>query len=148
MLANKYQKILFVASSIGNVVAQEINKDRREIFNQSSTLNAQIVFLNSYLEAREMECTISSALAMVLMHRNFTWSNKVTPSGLSASIISSRDIINNETLWKRIVLDYSIIHEILNSFTNAKRIWYCYEGDTHLMKHSSLVNYFTQWMTE
>ena len=98
MLANKYQKILFVASSIGNVVAQEINKDRREIFNQSSTLNAQIVFLNSYLEAREMECTISSALAMVLMHRNFTWSNKVTPSGLSASIISSRDIINNETL--------------------------------------------------
>lgn len=112
-LARKYQKMLLVASSLGNVVAQDINEEGKEFFSQTSTLNAQI-FLNSYLEAREVECTISSALATVLMHGSFTWSNEVTPSGLSASVISSRDIINNDTLYEGIVLDFSIKHEISN----------------------------------
>ena len=49
-LAKKYQKMLLVASSVGNVVAQEIKTEGREFFNQSSTLNAQI-YLNSFLEA-------------------------------------------------------------------------------------------------
>ena len=110
-LAKKYQQMILVASSVGNVTAQELNEDGKEFFNQSSTLNAQI-YLNSYLEAREIECTISSALATVLMHGSLTWSNEITPSGLAASVISSRDIINNDTLYEGIVLDYSIRHEI------------------------------------
>ena len=134
-LAKKYQKMLLVASSVGNVVAQEIKTEGREFFNQSSTLNAQI-YLNSFLEAWEIECTISSALATVLMHGSLTWSNEITPSGLASSVISSRDIINIDTLYKGIVLDYSIKHEISNkSLKKLTKTQVLYPTDIESMIH-------------
>lgn len=110
-LAKRHKQMLLVASSQGNVTCTDLNQDGLEFFNQSSTLHAQI-YLNSYLEARDIDCAISSALATILMHGSFTWSNAVTPSGLSASVISSKDVLNNDTLYEGIVLDYSIKHDI------------------------------------
>ena len=134
-LAKKYQKMILTASSSGNVTAQEINEEAREFFNQSSTLNAQI-YLNSFLEAREIECTISSALATVLMHGSLTWSNEVTPSGLASSVISSRDIIHNDTLYEGIVLDYSIKHEISGeSLKKLTKTQVLYPTDIESMIH-------------
>ncbi len=46
------------------------------------------------------------------MHGSFLWSNDITPSALSSSIITTKDIMNNDTLYERIVLDYAIKHEI------------------------------------
>ena len=112
-LAKKYQHMLLVASSFGTVTCTHLNPDGLEFFSQSSSLHSQI-FLNSYLEARDIDCSISSALATILMHGSFTWANAVTPSGLASSVISSKDIMNNDTLYEGIVLDYSIKHEITN----------------------------------
>ena len=50
----------------------------------------------------------------MLRHGSFTWSIKVTPSDFSESRISSKDKINNDTLYKGILLDYSMEHEISN----------------------------------
>ena len=50
--------------------------------------------------------------------------NAVTPSELVGSIISTKDVINNDTLYECIVLDYSIKHDIsdksLNKLTKTK----------------------------
>ena len=103
--------MILVASSRGDVTATKMNNDGIEFFQQSSSLLAKI-FLNSYLESRDIECTISSAQATILMHGSFLWTNTITPSGLAASVITTKDIIGNDTLYKGIVLDYSIKHEI------------------------------------
>ena len=110
-IAKKYQQMILVASSKGDVVGTDVSEEGREFFKQSSSLLAQI-FLNSYLEARDIECTITSAQATILLHGSFLWSNAVTPSGLSASIISTKDIMGNDTLYEGIVLDYSTKYEI------------------------------------
>ena len=49
-IAPKYQKMLLIASSHGEVLPMELNDQAMEFFNQSSVLNAQI-FLNSHLES-------------------------------------------------------------------------------------------------
>jgi len=122
-LPKKHQQMMLVASSIGNVQCTNLNPTGLDFFNQSSSLHAQI-FLNSYLEARDIDCTISPALTTILMHGSFTWSNAVTPSGLASSVISSKDIMNNDTLYEGIVLDYTTKHEIsgesLSKLTKTK----------------------------
>ncbi len=125
-LAKKYQNMLLVASSFGTVTCTHLNPDGLEFFSQSSSLHSQI-YLNSYLEARDIDCSISSALATILMHGSFTWANAVTPSGLASSVILSKDIMNNDTLYEGIVLDYSIKHEIndesLSKLTKTKVLY-------------------------
>ena len=44
--------------------------------------------------------------------RELLWSNAITPSDFSASVISTKDIISNDTIHDRIILDYSTKHEI------------------------------------
>ena len=122
-IAKKYQRMMLVASSRGNVIPTTLNDDAIEFFSQSTSLLAQI-HLNSYLESKDIECTVSTALATILMHGSFLWVNSVNPSGLSASVISSKDVINNDTLYDGIVLDYTTKHEIsddsLNKLTKTK----------------------------
>ena len=110
-IAKKYQKMMLIASSRGDVVNTNLNDEALDFFSQSSSLLAQI-FLNSYLEAKDIVCSISTALTTILMHGSFLWSNAVNPSGLSASVISTKDVINNDSLYDGIVLDYTIKHEI------------------------------------
>ena len=105
--------MMLVASSVGNVTSTNLNSEGLEFFNQSNSLHAQI-FLNSYLKAKDIDCSISLALATILMHRSLTWSNAVMPSGLVASFISSKDIPINDSLYQGIILDYSIKYEILD----------------------------------
>jgi hypothetical protein len=116
-IAPKYQKMLLVASSHGEVVPTELNEQAMEFFNQSSVLNAQI-FLNSHLEALKIDCSISSALTTSLMHGSFLWSSSLTPSGLASLVITSSDIIGTDTLQEGIVLDYSTKHEMSNNSLN------------------------------
>ena len=82
-IAKKYQRMMLVASSRGDIVKMNLNEEAMEFFGQSTSLLAQI-FLNSYLEARDIECTISTTLTTILMHGSFLRSNTVNPSGLSA----------------------------------------------------------------
>ena len=116
-IANKYQKMVLIASSKGDVVNTELNGGAMEFFNQSTLLLVQI-FLNSFLEARDIECTVSTALASILMHGRFLWLDAANPSGLASSVILSKDIINSDTLYNGIVLDYLIKHEISDDYLN------------------------------
>ena len=117
---------MLIASSKGDVISTDLNEEALDFFSQSSSLLAQI-FLNSFLEARDIDCTILTALATILMHGSMLWSNAVTPSGLSASVISTKDILNNDSIYEGIVLDYSIKHEItddsLHKLTKTKIIY-------------------------
>ena len=57
-LAKRHKQMMLVASSHGNVSCTNLNPDGIEFFSQSSSLHAEI-FLNSYLEAHDIDCTIS-----------------------------------------------------------------------------------------
>ena len=103
--------MILVVSSRRDVVSSDINENGLEFFKQSTSLLAQI-YLNSYLESKDIECSVSLALVIILMHGSFLWSNAVTPSGLSASVITTKDIIANNSLHNGIVLDYSMKHKI------------------------------------
>ena len=46
----------------------------------------------------------------------------MTPSGLSASVISTKDIISNNSLYEGIVLDYSIKYKITDIETTIQRL--------------------------
>ena len=54
---------MLIASSKGDVISTDLNKEALDFFSQSSSLLAQI-FLNGFLEARDIDCTISTALAV------------------------------------------------------------------------------------
>ena len=110
-IAPKYQRMLLVASSQGEVVPSELSKEAMEFFAQSSVLHAQI-FLNSLLESERIECSVSPAMTTSLMHGSFLWASALTPSGLAPSVISSLDFLANDTLQEGIVLDYSTKFEI------------------------------------
>ena len=110
-IAPKYQKMILIASSQGEVVPSELSPEAMEFFSQSSTLHAQI-FLNSLLESERIECQISPAMTTSLMHGSFLWSSSLSPSGLASSVISSSDLLTSDTLHEGIVLDYSTRHEI------------------------------------
>ena len=110
-LAPKYQRMLLVASSQGEALPVDMNKDALDFFSQSSVLNAQI-FLNSLLDSLKIECSASSALTTSLMHGSFLWASTLTPSGLASSVISSIDIIRTDALQEGIILDYSTKHEM------------------------------------
>ena len=110
-IAPKYQRMLLMASSEKGIVPLELNKEAMAFFKQSSILNAQI-FLNSHLEALQIDCTVSPGLTTALLNGSFLWSNSLTPSGLSSSVIVSSDIIRFDTLHEGIVLDYSTKHEM------------------------------------
>ncbi len=102
----KYQNMLQVASSIGEVTVMEINNEALEFFKSASVLNASIT-LNSLLESSKIECSISSAMTTALLHGGFLWSNALTPSGLACSIITSEDLFRTDTLHEGMVLDIS-----------------------------------------
>ena len=100
-IAPKYQRMLLVALSQGEVVPSELSKEAMEFFAQSSVLHAQI-FLNSLLESLSIpltiECLVSPAMTTSLMHGSFLWASALTPSGLAVSIISSLDFLANDRL--------------------------------------------------
>lgn len=107
----KYQHMLLVASSVGAVTNTKLNDKAMEFFNQPSVLLAKI-YLDSYLQSENVRCHVSHALANALLHGCFLWANTLTPSGLAASVISSSDLMVNDSLHEGLVLDLSTKHTI------------------------------------
>ena len=105
--------MLLAASLIVYVTCTDLNVDGLEFLSQLMSLHAQ-TFLNSHLEVRDIDCTISSSLATILVHGSFTWSNEVTTSDLVLPVILSKDIMSNNSLFEGIVRYYSIKHEVSN----------------------------------
>jgi hypothetical protein len=102
----KYQNMILVASSIGEVTAPDYDADATEFFKCPNNLNAQVM-LNSLLEAEGIECSVSAAVTTSLLFGSFLWKNSLSPSGLAASVISSEGIFRTDTLHEGMILDYA-----------------------------------------
>ena len=102
----KYQNMILVASSVGEVTIIDYDADASEFFKCSTNLNAQVM-INSIFESEGVECSISAGVTTALLYGSFLWKNSLSPSGLAASVISSEGIFKSDTLHEGMILDYA-----------------------------------------
>lgn len=134
----KYQHMILVASSVGEVTEVEYDADASELFKCSSTLNAQVM-LNSQFEAEGIECSVSSAVTATLLYGSFLWKNALSPSGLAASVLTSEGIFRSDTLHDGMVLDFSTKFDMsassLHKLTKTQVLFPCdIEETIHRLK--------------
>ena len=110
-LPSKYKNMILVASSTSEVTMVTVNPQAKEFYASASLLHANI-FLNSVLEAAQIECSISNAMTTSIWHGSLLWVNSVTPSGLACSVITSDDFMKTDTLHEGLVLDYATKFEM------------------------------------
>ena len=102
---------MLIASSRGTMIPKVINDEALAFFKLANFSKAQ-QYLENYLEARSIECSIPTAVANLWLQGCFLWTNPVTPSGFAAPVIASKDIIFNDSVHEGILLDFSTKHEI------------------------------------
>ena len=102
----KYQQMILVATSVGEVTEVEYTAEAVEFFKCSNTLHAQVM-LNSLMETDGIECSISSAVATTLLYGSFLWRNPLSPAGLASSVLSTEGVLRTDTLHDGMVLDFS-----------------------------------------
>ena len=102
----KYQQMILVASSVGEVTEVEYTADAAEFFKCSNTLHAQVM-LNSLMETEGIECSVSPAVATTLLHGSFLWRNQLSPAGLASSVLSTEGVMRTDTLHDGMVLELS-----------------------------------------
>ena len=113
-LLDKIQQMLLIALSQGNVIPTQLNDQAMSFFGLSNFSKAQ-QYLESILESKGIERSILTAVANLWLQGCLLWLNPLTPSGLVSSVISSNDIIFNDSLHEGILLNFSTKHEILNA---------------------------------
>ena len=91
--SDKVQNMMLVASSRDSVVPLSINDEAQAIFKSANFSKAQ-QFLESYLEAKGVECAIPTAVANLWLQGCFLWMNPLTLPGLAASVITSRTLFS------------------------------------------------------
>ena len=132
-LSDRVQNMIHVASSRGNVVPTTLN-DEASLFFKSMNFSKAQQFLEHYLEAKGIECAIPTAVANLWLQGCFLWLNPLTPSGFASSVISSKDIIFNDLLRERIMLDFSMKHKITkSSLTKLTKTQVMYPSSIELM---------------
>ena len=110
-LSNKVQNMILVALSRGLVVPSSIN-DKAQAFFKGANFSKAQQFLESYMEARGVKCSIPTLVANLWLQGCFLWMNPLTPSWFAASVIASKDIILYNLLREGILLDFSTKHKI------------------------------------
>ena len=132
-MSDRVQNMFFVASSRGNVVPTTLN-DEANLFFKSSNFSKAQQYLEHYLEAKGIECAIPTAVANLWLQGCFLWLNPLTPSGFATSVISSKDVIFNDSLHEGIMLDFSTKHEISKaSLTKLTKTQVIYPTSIELM---------------
>jgi hypothetical protein len=125
-IPTKYQNMILVASSVGEVTELDYSADAAEFFKCSNTLHAQVM-LNSQFETEGIECSASSAVTATLMFGSFLWRNALSPSGFAASVLSSEGIFRTDTLHEGMVLDYATKFDMssasLNKLTKSQVLY-------------------------
>ena len=69
-IPTKYQSMILVASSVGEITKVEYNAKAVDFFKCSNNINAQVI-LNSQFEIEEIECSVSSAVTSKLLYDIF-----------------------------------------------------------------------------
>ena len=104
-IPTKYQNIILVASSVGDITEVDYNAETVELFKCPNNINSQVM-LNSQFKSEGIERSVSSAVTATLLYGRFLWKNPLSPSGLAASMISSKYHFCTDTLHEGMVLDY------------------------------------------
>ena len=110
-LSEKVQRMILLASSKGIIIPQELNEEAA-LFFEIQNFSKMQQFLESYLEARNVECVVPTAVANLWHQGCLLWANSLTPLGLSASVIATKDVLFNDLLHQGILLDFSTKYEI------------------------------------
>ena len=110
-IPSKYQNMILVASSVGEVTELDYSAEATEFFKCLSALHAQVL-LNSQFEAEGVEISVSSAVVSSLMFGNFLWKDSLSPSGFASSVLTSEGIVRVNTLHEGMVLDLSTRFDI------------------------------------
>ena len=116
-LPTKYQNMILVASSTGEITDPEYSADAAEFFKVSNTLHAQVM-LNSLFETEGLDVSVSSAVATSFLYGSFLWRNALSPSGFAASVLTSEGVFRTDTLHEGMVLDYSTKFDMSQSSLN------------------------------
>ena len=103
-IPTKYQNMIFLASSVGEITEVEYKAEAVELFKCSNNINAQVM-LNSQFLIEGIECSFSSAVTATLLYGRFLWKNPLSSSGLAASVISSEGLFRTDTLHEGIGLN-------------------------------------------
>ena len=146
-LPAKYQQMILVASSVGELTLTEYDADAKEFFKSSNNLNAQIL-LNSKLETEGIEVSVSPAMTTALLVGSFLWKNPVSPSGFASSVLISEGVLCSDTLHEGMILDLSTKHEVsTEALTKLKKTQVKFPSDTEGLIHrirgiTTLANYF------
>ena len=134
-LPAKYQQMILVASSVGEVTLAEYDADAKEFFKSSNNLNAQIL-LNSKLETEGIEVSVSPAMTTALLVGSFLWKNPVSPSGFASSVLISEGIFHSDTLHEGMILDLSTKHEVsTEALTKLTKTQVKFPSDTEGLIH-------------
>ena len=132
-LSDRVQKMILVAFSRGSVINPELNSKAATFFKLQNFSKVQ-QYLESYLKTNGIECTVPTAVANIWHQGVFLWTNTLTPSGFAISVISSKDIIFNQSINEGILLDFSTKHEISkNSLTKLTKTQVIYPPSIELM---------------
>ena len=134
-IPQKYQNMILVASSVGEVTVQDYDADGAAFFKCSNNLNAQVM-LNSLLETACVECSVSSALTATLLYGSFLWKNSMSPSGFAGSVISTEGIFRKDTLHEGMILDHATKFEMsASSLSKLTKTQVAYPIDAEEMVH-------------
>ena len=132
-LSEKIQKMLLIAPLKGNIIPSQLNEKAMSFFSLSNFSKAQ-QYLESLLESKGIECSIPIAVTDLLLQGYLLWLNPLTPSGLASSVISSKDIIFNNSLYEGILLDFLTKHKISRaSLTKLTKTQVIYPTSIELM---------------
>ena len=134
-IPTKYQNMILVAASVGEITVLDYDADAVEFFKCSNNLNAQVM-LNSLLETEGIDCSISSAVTASLLYGSFLWKDALSPSGLAAAVISSEGIFRSDTLHDGMVLDYATRYDMsASSLTKLTKTQVAFPADTEELIH-------------
>ena len=98
--------MILVASSTSEVTLLDYDSEAREFFKCSNVLNAQVM-INIIFESEGIDCSTSPAFTSTLLFGSFLWKDTLSPSGFAASVLSSENVLRDDTLHEGMILDYS-----------------------------------------
>ena len=101
-----YKHMILNACSVGEAQPSKVGENAMEFFNLPGIRQAHI-HLNSLLDSKGIRVSISHAAANALFCGAFKWSNLLTPSGFSASVLDSESFLRSDILRDAMVLEAS-----------------------------------------
>lgn len=113
-LPPQYAHMLLVAEAVSDVMGTELHSLGMEFFAQSNEKKAMI-YINAYLESNQIRVSCQPAVANLLHHGSFLWTNSSTPSGFAMSVLTYETIHRQDILTEALAIDLSTRHEMTPS---------------------------------